>query len=103
MTSLYSRLRATWERALEDIVFANVVIRHRDYIDTKRLKQVTALEGADVQTFQSGFKKCCDFVDAHDPSRGHDPEPPEPGEIMADIQALKDWSEALRKKMNAIT
>ena len=103
VTSLYSRLRATWERALEDIVFANVVIRHRDYIDTKRLKQVTALEEGDVQTFQSSFKKCCDFVDAHDPSRGHDSEPPETAEIMADIQTLKGWSKALRSKMNSIS
>lgn len=103
VSSLYSRLRATWERALEDIVFANVVIRHRDYINTKNLKRVTALEEADVQGFQSGFKKCCDFVDAHDPSRGHDPEPPEPAEIMADIQALKDWSEVLRSKMNGVS
>ncbi|AML52587.1 AAA family ATPase [Falsihalocynthiibacter arcticus] len=103
VSSLYSRLRATWERALEDIVFANVVVRHRDYIDTKNLKRVTALEEADVQTFQNGFKKCCDFVDAHDPSRGHDPEPPDPSEIMADIQSLKNWSEGLRIKMNGVS
>lgn len=103
VSSLYSRLRATWERALEDIVFANVVMRHRDYIDTKNLKRVTALEEADVQTFQNGFKKCCDFVDAHDPSRGHDPEPPEPSEVMADIKSLKAWSEGLRSKMNRIS
>jgi energy-coupling factor transporter ATP-binding protein EcfA2 len=102
VTSIYSRLRATWERALEDIVFANVLIRHRDYIDTKNLKRVTALDEADVEAFQGGFKKCCEFVDAHDPSRGHDLEAPEPAEIIADIQTLKDWSEALRKKMNAI-
>ncbi|MCF8466212.1 MAG: AAA family ATPase [Sneathiella sp.] len=103
VTSLYSKLRATWERALEDIVFANVIMRHRDYINTKRLKQVTALEEGDVQTFQTGFQKCCDFVDAHDPSRGHDAEPPEPSEVMGDIQVLKDWSEALRVKMNRVS
>ncbi len=103
VASLYSRLRATWERALEDIVFANVIMRHRDYINTKELKRVTALEDGDVQTFQSGFKKCCDFVDAHDPSRGHDPEPPEPDDIMRDIRVLKDWSEALRGKMNRVS
>ena len=103
VSSLYSRLRATWERALEDIVFANVVMRHRDYIDTKNLKRVTALEEADVQIFQNGFKKCCDFVEAHDPSRGHDPEPPEPSEVMADIKSLKDWSEDLRTKMNRVS
>ncbi len=102
-SSLYSRLRATWERALEDIVFANVVMRHRDYIDTKGLKRVTALEASDVETFQISFKKCCDFVDAHDPSRGHDPEPPDPQEMKQDIEKLKTWSEALRAKMNAVT
>lgn len=99
--SVYSKLRATWERALEDIVFANVIMRHRDYINTKDLNRVAALEEGDVHIFQSGFKKCCDFVEAHDPSRGHDPESPDPDEIMSDIQTLKDWSEALRLKMNA--
>ena len=101
--TLYNRMRATWERALEDIVFANVIMRHRDYINTKDLKRVTALEESDVRTFQSGFKKCCDFVDAHDPSRGRDPEPPEPDEAMRDISILKNWSEELRKKMNGVT
>lgn len=99
-TTLYSNLRATWERALEDIVFANVIMRHRDYINTNGLKRVTKLEESDVETFQRAFKKCCDFVDAHDPSRGHDPEPPEPDEMLQDITTLKDWSEALRSKMN---
>ncbi len=103
VASLYSRLRATWERALEDIVFANVIMRHRDYINTRDLKRVTALEKCDVQIFQSGFKKCCDFVDSHDASRGHDPEPPEPDDIIRDIQILKDWSEALRGKMNRVS
>jgi len=100
--SLYSNLRATWERALEDIVFAGVIMRHRDYVDTKRLKQVTVLDARDIKVFQDGFKKCCDFVDAHDPSRARDAEPPEPSDVMADIQVLKDWSEALRTKMNAV-
>lgn len=100
--SIYNKLRATWERALEDIVFANVIMRHRDYVNTKDLIRVTALEETDVDIFQRGFKKCCNFVDAHDPSRGHDPEPPEPDEMQRDIQTLKDWSEALRAKMNAV-
>lgn len=102
-SSLYSGLRATWERALEDIVFANVIMRHRDYINPKGLKRVTALEDSDVEVFQEGFQKCHDFVDAHDPSRGHDLEAPEPQEIMQDIKALKDWAKALKAKMNTAT
>ncbi len=34
---IYDGLRASWERALEDVAFFRVVQRHRDYIDTKNL------------------------------------------------------------------
>ena len=100
---VYDRLRAAWERALEDIVFAGVILRHRDYINTKGLGRVTALEESDVATFNAGFKKCCDYVEAHDASRGRDSDPPEPSEIMADIQTLNTWSTQLRSKMNAVS
>jgi len=99
---IYDRLRAAWERALEDIVFAGVILRHRDYINTKDLNRVTALDSSDVATFKSGFKKCCDYVEAHDASRGRDSEPPDPTEVMTDIQSLNTWSTALRLKMNAV-
>jgi len=99
---IYDRLRAAWERALEDIVFQGVILRHRDYINTKRLGRVTAFEKSDVETFDRGFKKCCDFVEAHDASRGRDSDPPEPLEVFLDIEALKVWSTNLRLKMNAV-
>ena len=102
VSSLYSKLRATWERALEDVVFANVIVRHRDYINTNNLMRVTALDKNDVEVFRCNFKKCCELVDAHDPSRGHDPEPPGPEEIIDDIRNLRDWTDTLRERMNAI-
>ena len=100
VAKLYSDLRSTWERALEDIVFADVIKRHRDYINTKGLKRVTALEESDVETFSKCFDKCSDYIDGHDPSRGHDLEPPEPDELDADIAAIDVWSRSLRARMN---
>lgn len=100
VNALYSDLRATWERALEDVVFAGVIVRHRDYINTKDLKKVAALETSDVQQFQRGFKKCCDITDANDSSRGRDIEPPKPSVVRQDVQELRSWSKALRAKMN---
>ncbi|NQY41383.1 MAG: AAA family ATPase [Henriciella sp.] len=99
---IYDKLRAAWERALEDIVFAGVIMRHRDYINTKGLRRVTALEEADVEEFNKGFQKCCDYIESHDPSRGRDVEPPDPDEIIQDIANLSDWSKTLRTKMNAV-
>jgi energy-coupling factor transporter ATP-binding protein EcfA2 len=100
--SVYNRLRASWERGLEDVVFGGVILRHRDYLDTKHLKKVTAVEPADVDVYRNNFKKCSDLVDAHDPSRGRDGAIPSPDEIMADIKSLSDWADALRAKQNAI-
>ncbi|MEM9668899.1 MAG: AAA family ATPase [Pseudomonadota bacterium] len=99
---IYDRLRAAWERALEDILFAGVILRHRDYIDPKRLHQLSVLDESDISAFAAGYKKCCDYVESHDPSRGRDAEPPDPDEIMNDISALKNWSSDLRTKMNAV-
>ncbi|MGI2036182.1 hypothetical protein ACRQ1B_27785 [Rhizobium panacihumi] len=99
---LYGFLRATWERALEEIVFAGVLIRHRDYIDTKNLKKVSALLEADAESFRAAFKKCSDIIEAHDPSRVRNEEPPGPAEILQDINELAAWTEALRARQKAI-
>ncbi len=54
--SIYNILRASWERALEDVAFFRVIQRHRDYMDTKHLKKVTVLNESDCDTFRAGFK-----------------------------------------------
>ena len=99
---IYNRLRASWERGLEDVVFAGVILRHRNYLDTKHLKRVTAVDAADVEVYRKNFNKCSDLIEAHDPSRGRDGAVPPPAEIMADIKVLSDWATGLRTKQNAI-
>jgi energy-coupling factor transporter ATP-binding protein EcfA2 len=99
---IYDKLRAAWERGLEDCVFAGVIMRHRDYINTKDLKRVAALDLSDVTSFEQNFKKCCDLIEAHDPSRGRDGNVPPPADVWTDISALKSWEEGLRQKQNAL-
>jgi energy-coupling factor transporter ATP-binding protein EcfA2 len=99
--SVYNHLRATWERAIEEIAFSQVVRRHRDYIDTKHLRKATVLTEADCDSFYEGFKKCCDVTDAHDPSIGRNAEPPPATELLDDVQALKDWVKSLRDRQKA--
>lgn len=100
--NIYNNLRASWERALEDIAFSRVVQRHRDYINTKDLKKVSVLNDTDCDAFHAGFKKCCDIVDAHDPSSARNADAPPPNEIFQDIQSLKDWVEGLRQRQKQI-
>jgi len=99
---IYNNLRASWERGLEEVAFSRVVQRHRDYIDTKQLKRVSVLTEADCDVFSAGFKKCCDVVDAHDPSSGRNAAAPPPDEILQDIEALKNWVKGLRDRQKKI-
>jgi AAA domain, putative AbiEii toxin, Type IV TA system len=85
---IYNRLRASWERGLEDVVFTGVILRHRDYIDAKNLNKVAALETADVEIYRNNFKRCSDLIEGHDPSRGRDGTVPPPDDINADIRTL---------------
>lgn len=102
VANFYNRLRSTWERALEDRAFCNVVTRHRDYIDAKNLKRVTVLTETDTAAWAAGFKICCDITDAHDPSRGRNASPPPPEDLLKHVDELKKWAENLRIRQNAI-
>lgn len=97
-TAIYSRLRATWERALESIAFGDVIRRHRDYIKTKDLKKTLVLTDSDCETFDAGFKKCSEVTDAHDPSMARNAQPPAPSEVLRDIESLSNWVKSLRDR-----
>ncbi|KTD18261.1 hypothetical protein Ljor_2567 [Legionella jordanis] len=99
-TSIYNKLRATWERGLEEIGFARVILRYRDYINTKDLVKVSVLTRDDCEIFERGFKKCCDITDAHDPALGRNIELPSPQEIKQDIQNLKTWMDSIKSRQN---
>jgi hypothetical protein len=101
-SKIYSRLRSTWERALEDVAFCGVINCHRDYINTKELVKVTALTESAVEAFARGFKKCRDQTEAHDPSRGRNAAPPPPAELLRDVQDVRSWIDSLRIRQKAI-
>lgn len=102
-TRIYDQLRASWERGLEEVAFSHVVMRHRDYINPKDLKKVSVLTDRDCDAFLAGYKKCCDVVDAHDPSSGRNAVPPPPPDLLRDIQSLKDWTASLRDRQKKIS
>ena len=96
----YDKLRSTWERGVEDILFSGVVVRHRDYVNLKGLERVAALTPEDIQVVVSGFDKCSNHIKGHDPSRGRNAAAPKPTDMTADIVVLKTWEEDLRKRQN---
>jgi hypothetical protein len=98
----YDDLRAAWERALEEVAFAHVVMRHRDYIRGRDLIRVSALTEQDCRSWSENFQKCSDCIAGHDGSRGRNRAMPEPDELLKDAQALGAWATDLRQRQKAI-
>jgi hypothetical protein len=97
----YDDLRAAWERALEEVAFSHVVMRHRDYIHGKNLLRVSALTEQDCKTWTDNYQKCNDYIAAHDASRGRNRPMPEPDELLEDVQALDAWVRDLKQRQGA--
>lgn len=98
----YDDLRAAWERALEEVAFAHVLMRHRDYINAKELMRVSAVTPDDCRTWNENFGKCCELIAGHDGSRGRNRVMPEPEELLQDVQALDAWVRGLRDRQKTV-
>ncbi len=101
----YRHLRVTWERAVEEVLFRNVVLRFRKGISTQLLAGVV-VEDDDYSVIEAAMTKCSNY--AHDQALLGGTSIPEPDELLADINGLEDWrtgvvkrSEDVRKKRTA--
>lgn len=87
--SVYSRLRATIERVIQDVVFCGVVRRYRDWISVGNLKDVVGFENAECDEINRLYQRCNDLVDAHDSASDKNSTVPTPVELGKDVQDLK--------------
>ena len=93
----YDRLRASWERAVEEVVFGDVVQRFRNSVKTQQLRCVTFLD-ADYENIEAGMTKCSRCIPAHDDARARNAPPPPPDELKRDLEALNAFVKNLREK-----
>lgn len=99
--AFYSKLREAWERALEEVAFAGVILRHRDYIDGKQLTRAATFSQQDSQHWAAAFKKCSDLLTGHDSSQGRNRAVPEPEELLQDVGVLEAWVRGLKERQKS--
>lgn len=78
-----------WERAVEEVLLRNVVLRFRKGIETQRLSGVI-VDDSDFNQVFDGMKKCSNYA-AHDRAQISGIAVPEPDELLNDILALESW------------
>lgn len=91
----YFRLRMTWERAVEEVLLREVILRFRKGVETQRLAGVV-VEDDDYAQVHAGMTKCSNY--AHDNALQAGVSVPEPDELLADIMALDTWRDGIEKR-----
>lgn len=93
MRYFYDRLRETWERLIEESMFANVVVRFRRGIETKRLAEAVVDDETVTRVFR-GMTEISEFT-AHD-------RPSAAGGTLPDPSTIKKHLDDLIACMGAI-
>lgn len=91
----YFRLRMAWERAVEEVLLRQVILRFRKGVETQRLAEVV-VDDEDYAQVNAGMSRCSNY--AHDKALEGGIAIPDPEELLADINALETWRLQVEKR-----
>jgi len=97
---IYGLLRETWERAIEEVLLGQVVVRFSRVVQTQRLRYVTDITAEDVQMVDENMEKCSTFMNGHDEAAAINEPMPDPDVLLADICSLETWIQSINKRRN---
>jgi len=100
MRTQYSKVRATIERSIQDIVFNGVVVRYRDWIKVGDLYKVVGFNATECAEIERLHKVCCDVIDGHDSSSGKNAPVPSAGDLGKLVSELAAMGETIRNRQN---
>lgn len=95
---IYGRLRETWERAVEEVLFNGVILRFGEKIQTNKLRYVHDIQQNDIKIIDNNMSKCSDYFRGHDQSYSDNEPIPNPSELSQDIKVLESWVKSIRER-----
>lgn len=96
----YGVLRATWERAVEELLFNKVVVRFDEVVKTQSLTGAVVDAGIIAAIF-AAMTKCSGCIDAHDHAAGANVTLPDLAEMAKDLDALRTFRTDQKTKIKA--
>lgn len=98
---IYGLLRETWERAVEEILLNEVVLRFRKGIETNRIERIAGdITTEDYRKINNAMKNCSTYLRGHDDAAEINEPMPEPDEVKEDILELETWVGNMRPRRN---
>jgi energy-coupling factor transporter ATP-binding protein EcfA2 len=101
LTAIYSRMRETWERMIEEILFNGTIQRFRPEVMTQSLKHASFDPADDYPEIFEGMKRCSHYS-GHDLAADLPPELPSKETIEADLKALTDFYQKVSERKSAL-
>ncbi|HPQ44746.1 MAG TPA: AAA family ATPase [Syntrophales bacterium] len=95
---LYGLLREAWERAVEEVLLGGIVERFRPGVQTQHIGTLADIMPEDCLTVDTSMTKCSKWLPGHDQAAAARVPVPEPADLKADIEALENWIDAIRKR-----
>ncbi len=95
---VYARLRQTWERAVEEVLFEGAVERFRPSIETQRLRRLTDITVQDCDAIEAGMSKCSKWEGGHGHAKPVNEPVPDPTALLNDIQELEQWARGIASR-----
>ncbi|MDO4231265.1 MAG: AAA family ATPase [Lautropia sp.] len=96
--SIAATLRDTWEIAVEESV-GHVIRRLSNEVKTPGLVKLTVITVHDCEAMRDGFSRCSELL--HSAAAVLNRPLPKPDELKAEIDALAEWTDSLRKRQNS--
>ncbi|KGJ89604.1 AAA family ATPase [Colwellia psychrerythraea] len=93
----YSLLREAWERLVEEKLLNKVVNRFERGIHIQRLTRLDDINQLDFDMINSAYDKCCNNFSGHDTATGMGHPYPTIDEVVADLEAIKNYLAHLQK------
>lgn len=94
----YGRLRDTWERSVEELLFNSAVRRFNPEVQTLRLRNLHRITEAQMETFKAGMTKTSRWIQGHDHAAALALPLPEYDEVSGDFATFEQWMESIRKQ-----
>lgn len=75
-----------------------VVERYRENIQTQQIRKLSDIAAEDCDRLEAGMAKCSTWLAGHDQTGAVNEAVPGPEELEADIDALDEWVNEIRKR-----
>ncbi|WP_417426892.1 AAA family ATPase [Hoeflea sp.] len=101
LTAVYTLMRETWERIVEEVLFNETIQRFRPEVMTLRLEDACYDPTDDYPAIFEGMKRCSHYS-GHDKAADLPQELPAAEDIEADLQALLDFHTKVSDRKKAL-